>query len=246
MLTGIASVTLRHLPYREVINIVKSAGLNGIEWSGDVHCQPGDIALAQEIATATREAGLKIISYGSYYHIGSFEDFDGIIRTALTLDVKTIRVWAKGWLPSKEVSEEDWHNAIKDSKRIADMAKPHGIDIAYEYHDNTLTDSLETTIRLLNETARENIFTYWQPPAGMSVEENLEVLKTLVSMKKLRNIHVFSHDGDDRKPLEAKSENWKRYITEARPADPALLLEFVKDDDPTCLLPDAVFLKTLV
>jgi len=65
-------------------------------------------------------------------------------------------------------------------------------------------------------------------------------------MKKLKNIHVYSHDADDRKPLNAKADTWRQYTNAAKPADPALLLEFVKDDDPAALLADAEFLKTLV
>jgi len=246
MKTGIASVTFRELPYMEVIRLVKEAGLDGIEWGGDMHCLPGDIKTAREILKATQDAGLTVISYGSYYHVGCFENFDGILETALTLETKNIRVWAGGWLPSINATEQNWNDAIADSQRIADMAMPYGIDISYEYHDNSLTDSLDSALRLLNAVQRDNVLTYWQAPAEMPVEENLEVLRTLVSMKKLKNAHVFSTNMGERLPLEANADDWRRYIHEMLPANPALLLEFVKDDSPANFLQDGAFLKTLV
>jgi sugar phosphate isomerase/epimerase len=244
MQTGIASVTFRNLGYKEVISLTKQAKLDGIEWGGDIHCPPGDVKKAEEIGKATRDAGLGVISYGSYYHVGTFGDFDAVLESAAALQTKMIRVWAAGWQASKDATEEIWKNAVADSQRIADMAAAQGMSLSYEYHDNTLTDTLETTVRLLTEVNRANVFTYWQRPAGLTTEENLAAIKTLADMGKLTNLHVFSHEGNTRLPLHAKADDWARY-TAATPAESALLFEFIKDDDPALFLRDASFMRAL-
>jgi sugar phosphate isomerase/epimerase len=35
--TALASVTFRHLTFEEIIELVRKAGLDGIEWGGDIH-----------------------------------------------------------------------------------------------------------------------------------------------------------------------------------------------------------------
>ena len=59
------SVTFRKKSAEEVIKITTEAGLEGIEWGGDIHVPAGEFIKAKEIAKKTRDAGLKVLSYGS-------------------------------------------------------------------------------------------------------------------------------------------------------------------------------------
>ena len=63
--TGLASVTLRSLPCEAVIKAAVDAELQGIEWGGDVHVAPGDVSWAHRVGGLTRDAGLRVVSYGS-------------------------------------------------------------------------------------------------------------------------------------------------------------------------------------
>ena len=56
--TGLLSVTFRNLPFERIIEMTAQAGLDGIEWGGDVHVPPGELKLAERIGQAAREAGL--------------------------------------------------------------------------------------------------------------------------------------------------------------------------------------------
>jgi len=242
MQTGLVSVTFRQLTPEQIVALVKEAGLDGIEWGGDIHCPPGDKEKAQSIAALMAEGGLAAISYGSYYRTGSFEDFEGYIDTARILGTKNIRVWA-GKLASDEAGADDWARSVEDTRRICDAAAGHGIDISFEYHANTLTDTQAGTVRLLEEIGRGNCYTYWQPPTGITYEENIRSIRQLADMGKLMNIHVCAPAA--RSPLSERREEWVRYIGEASPRRPALLLEFVKDNDPDCFLEDAKTLRSL-
>jgi len=229
MQTGLVSVTFRGLKFREIIDLVKEAGLDGIEWGGDVHCIPGDAATAREIAAAMNDAELSTISYGSYYNLTGEADFQDVLDNAVILGTGNIRVWA-GVKGSAETDDEERKKIVADAKRIADMAREHDIDISFEYHNHTLTDTLESTVKLLDEINKDNVYTYWQAPGLSDPDDNLNAIKTLIDMKKLKNIHVNESDGTDRVVLANVKEKWSRFIKAASPANPALLLEFVKGD----------------
>jgi len=249
MKIGLASVTLRDLTPAEIVRLVKEADLDGIEWSGDAHCPPGDEELAKEIVRQTIDSGLEVISYGSYYFAGkeNGNSFDAVLKTAINLRTNTIRIWTGAdWRPSDSVSEESRAKAVADIKAVAKKAATAGIDIAFEYHDNTLTDTIESTIRLLNEVDMPNVYTYWQNPGDL-VETNCNNLQTLVKMGKLKNVHTFSHANySERRPFSAAEADWKMYIQTIREANPALLIEFVKGDSAEQFLEDGKFLANLV
>ena len=244
MKTGLVSVTFRELAFSEIIDLVIKSGLDGIEWAGDTHCLPGDKETAREISALMKENGLVTLSYGSYYKLKAEIDFNLILDNAVLLETNNIRVWA-GDKGSVETGDDERQLIVKDTQRIADMARIHNIDISFEYHDHTLTDTIESTVRLLSEIDRESVYTYWQAPADSNPGENIEDIKKLVEINKLKNLHIQEWDSSGRTALSAAGEKWKQYIRAAAQADPALLLEFVKDDCPEQFLDDAKALVSL-
>lgn len=249
MKTGLASVTFRKLRPGEIIRLVSMAGLDGIEWGGDIHVPHGDIKTAREVAEMTKDAGLAVASYGSYYRAGCYQDageaFKGVLETAYTLQAPVIRVWA-GNMGSHDCSPDGWAKVIEDSSRIASLAKGSGIRIAYEFHEGTLTDSPEAACKLLKSVNSGNIATYWQPPHNQSVQQRLEGLKAVQT--RLAYIHVFHWIPGKRLPLASGQNDWVSYL---KAADDGLdtryaLLEFVKDDNSDQFLQDACILKEIV
>lgn len=76
MLTiGLVSITYRKLTPAEIIPLVRDAGLSCIEWGSDVHVPQTDLENARRVGEMTREAGLTVSSYGSYYRLGAGQDF---------------------------------------------------------------------------------------------------------------------------------------------------------------------------
>ena len=242
MLTGITSITFRELNPAEIVRLVKDAGLDGIEWGADIHCPPGNLQNARDVARLTEESGLKSISYGTYYNTGNPKDnnFEDIVETAAVLGAGNIRIWT-GDIHSKDASEEYRNSSVREIKRVAALAAARGITVSFEYHHTTLTDFIEPTVRLLNDVNMDNVFTYWQPQAYSVVEENVKDIELLVQMKKLKNLHVFSWEGFEKLPLVAHADRWQKYVAAAAPCEPALLLEFVKE--PGQFSEDALQLK---
>ncbi|MEL7086971.1 MAG: hypothetical protein AAGL98_00775 [Planctomycetota bacterium] len=66
ILPGLVSVTFRKLTPTQICELAADAGLQGIEWGGDVHVPAGDVGAAKAVAALTRARGLAVAAYGSY------------------------------------------------------------------------------------------------------------------------------------------------------------------------------------
>jgi 3-dehydroshikimate dehydratase len=247
MLTsGLVSITFRKLPPEEIITLCGRAGVQCIEWGGDVHVPPGDAVRAREVGRLTREAGLEVAAYGSYYRLGPDQPgaFEAVMTSAAALGAPTIRVWAgnKGAL---ETEVDERCEIIADALRVADIAARHGITVCLEYHAGTLTDERESAVALLGELAHPNIEFLWQPTNGAPVDECCQRL--IEMLPRMRNVHVFHWwpTAAERHPLADGEVAWRSYIEIVRESgrDADMLIEFVRNDDPQQFLADAATLN---
>ncbi|MCD4699512.1 MAG: sugar phosphate isomerase/epimerase [Phycisphaerae bacterium] len=245
--SGLVSVTLRQLSPEEIVDLVAEAGLDGIEWGGDIHVPHGDTKRAGEVRKMTADAGLTVAAYGSYYKVGHEKDsipFKSVVDTAVELGAPTIRVWP-GKKGSADVADEYRSLVVQDSQRIADLAARAGITVSYEFHPNTLTDTNESTVKLLEEVANDNIRTYWQPPSELEVEHSLEGLRAISPW--LTNVHTYYCDKEtgESLPLAEGEDAWDRYLPIIAETDGEhyVMLEFVRDNCPEAFLADAATLK---
>jgi len=247
MLTpGLVSVTFRKLSPEEIIALCGKAGVTGIEWGGDIHVPAGDAARAREVGRLTREAGLEVAAYGSYYRLGPNQPgvFEAVLASAAGLGAPTIRVWAGG-KNARDTAIDLRCEIIADALRVADIAARQGITISLEYHAGTLTDERESTQALMGELAHPNIEFLWQPTNGAPAAECASRLVEV--LPRLRNVHVFHWwpTAAERHPLAEGEAAWRSYIeivrASGREAD--FLLEFVRNDDVQQFLADAATLK---
>jgi sugar phosphate isomerase/epimerase len=258
---GLCSVTLRKHSPTEILRLAAEAGLEGIEWGGDVHVPPGDLTLAASVGEQTRAAGLEVVSYGSYYRLAHSETdgmpFTSVLETAQALGAPVIRVWAGTKSPEKATDTESVA-VVADATRIASLAQSAGIKVALEFHAGTLTETLASTQQLLAAASHPNLYTLWQPiywGDGATTEANEAVLQSL--LPHLAHLHVFSWEQNtpgvtERFPLVHGEAAWKRYLAllTANPntaiAPRWLCLEFVADDSPANLAADAATLNRWV
>lgn len=186
--TGLVSVTFRNRSPQDIISLVKKADLDAIEWGGDIHVPHGDLKQAKEVYKMSTDNGIKIASYGSYYFMNLSKDFEKVLETAANLRAPIIRVWA-GKKGSADVDDNERKIIIDESQLIAEQAKEYNIKIAYEYHNNTLTDTNQSACKLLQEVNHPNIFTYWQIHPNISDIKNR--INSISGIKKyLLNIHI--------------------------------------------------------
>ena len=246
---AICSITFRDLKAATILDICREAKLEGIEWGGDVHVPHGDFATAKAVGALTREAGIEISAYGSYYRCDESKlAFADVLQTALALKAPVIRVWA-GEKGSEAISPEE-RTSITDALRNAvDAATKAGLNVALEYHRNTLTDTCASAHQLLTEVDRQNLKLFWQPRIGATVEANLIELRA--ALPHLANVHCF-HWGpggyNDRFTLREGEATWRRYLQTLQPleGDRYITLEFVKNNSPEQCLEDARTLRDLL
>jgi sugar phosphate isomerase/epimerase len=243
--TGLVSVTFRKLTPKQVVKLVKKGGLDGIEWGGDIHVPHGDINVAREVSKITKEEGLYTAAYGSYYRVGCSNDFEAVLETAKELDAPTIRVWA-GNKGSEKADENWWEKVIEESYRISEMSKKQNITISYEYHENTLTDTHQSAIKLLSKVNHPNLYTYWQPLFGTEHSLRIEGLKSV--LPQISDIHVQYRSDGQTMSLSDGIELWEQYIEIIKEdkKQRTAMLEFVKDNDPEQFLKDAETLKNIL
>lgn len=249
---GLVSVTFRQLSPLEIVKLTAQAGLFGIEWGGDLHVPHGDLRQAQAVRDLTESAGLHVASYGSYYRTWPQEPapFEQILETALVLGAPVIRVWA-GKQPSAQSSQEHYNLIADEAHRIASLAAQNGVKVAFELHGNTLTDTDQSTIKLIEQVAHPALKSYWQPRVHDSLEANLSSIQTISPW--LSNIHVFHWQVQrpdailDRRPLREGVDRWKKYIKilEQLSENRYAMLEFVRDDSPEAFLEDAKTLREI-
>ncbi|MDR0533702.1 MAG: sugar phosphate isomerase/epimerase [Verrucomicrobiales bacterium] len=248
---GLVSVSFRKLNPPQLVQLCKKASLRGIEWGGDLHVPHGDFEMARRVGELTRDSGLEVAAYGSYYRVGSSERdglaFEKVLETAIHLQAPLIRVWA-GVKASADADEAYVNWVIEESQRIAALAQQAGVKVAYEYHADTLTDSLLSTVTLNEQARHPNLFFLWQPANGKAVAYNLQTLNTV--LPRLQNVHVFHWwpDASVRHPLTTGEKDWQEYfkVLHNDDAERYALLEFVKGDEPEQLLQDAATLHRLL
>lgn len=227
MKKGLVSVTFRKLEVLEIVKLVKDAGLDCIEWGSDIHVPVGDFEKAKYTANLMDEYGLETISYGTYYRVGTSDNFDEIIETAKILNTTNIRVWA-GSKDREEFTDEEKEILVNDAKNICEKAKKVSMTVSFEYHGKTFTNTQSSTLELLKAIDMDNNYTYWQPLSNATEAEKLVNVKRLYDDKKLMNIHIYHWD-DDKNAflLEEGKDLWINRIKDIECN--AILMEFVKD-----------------
>ncbi|MFC6705771.1 sugar phosphate isomerase/epimerase family protein [Flexivirga alba] len=244
--SGICSVTFRQLPPADLVAVTAAAGLHRIEWGSDVHAPAGDPSALDEVRARTVNAGLTVSSYGSYWRAGergSFPSIEELASAATRLGALRIRVWA-GSVGSAECPAPQRRRVIEDLRHAAEVGAASGIQIGLEFHRLTLTDTVESTLRLLDEVGHDNLATYWQPRVDEPAAEAIDGLRRLVD--RVCAVHVFSWwPFADRLPLAERADLWQGVIALLRERVPPLdlLLEFVPDDDPSVLRSEAATLQ---
>ena len=257
MQAGLASVTFRQLPPAEVARLAAEAGLAGIEWGGDIHVPHGDREAALAAARLSRDHGLQVASYGSYYRLGDFSGepaWSDVMASARELGAPVIRVWA-GQAGSPETPPDPRRRVVDDALAKAEEAGKAGIAVAVEYHDGTLTDTNESTRRFLAEANHPNLLSLWQPRIGAGAAEHTEGLVEIGA--RLSHLHVFhwipeGKEGFRQLPLADGAEQWRGWLARAESlANPSgrerwAIMEHVRENAPAYFLEDARALLSLL
>lgn len=253
MRAGLVSVSFRNLDVARVIQSACAAGLEGIEWGGDVHVPPWNRNAAREVGLRTRDAGLEVSAYGSYLRFNSADgepEVRAILETASALGTRMVRVWA-GTVSPEQCDSAERQRLVGAILEAAKMADDLGLKMGFECHQGTLTACPASTHQLLQEVNAANLSSFWQPTPGLAISKELAGLKLLGPW--ISHCHVFHWSKDDRVirlPLRNGEAVWKIFLNLLKGQPPLsgsdrwLSLEFIKDDSLEQLSRDSLDLRT--
>lgn len=226
---GVCSVTFRQMTTAEITSLASAAGLDSIEWGGDVHVR--DAAEGAAALKLTRSAGLEVSSYGSYFRLAG--DFAPVLDCARSIEAAAVRMWA-GSKPSADVGANERASLVTAAREA--VAAAAGMTAAFEWHGGTLTDTCGGAVNFAAETGAK---LYWQPNQWLTFEENAAQLRRMLPY--LANVHVFAWEGSAKLPLAAHEKRWREYldIIAGGGKSPVLLMEFVPDNSPEAFRRDA-------
>lgn len=159
--TGVASVTFRNKTVSEVVGIAKKAGVDYIEWGGDVHVRTSEEAL--EAKRICDENGIKICSYGSYYRVGCRDGkkWEEICIIASGMGASSVRVWL-GSKNSEDTSADEYTVLLEDLKSMCSVAEKYNLTVCPECHDNTFNNNTDAFLKIRKELGADNFKTYFQ------------------------------------------------------------------------------------
>lgn len=244
MRIGLTSVTFRDKSVEEIIKIATDNNLDGIEWGGDIHIPCGDIKTAIKVRELSSIANIEVFSYGSYYKGLPEQDFSLTVNTAIALGAKIIRIWA-GNKSYENMTEMEYNSIVESIKNACNLARENGMKLALEYHRNTLTQSKESALGLLNAVNNESLFLYWQPNPDIDFKEHIAEITLLKDYICCYHIFAWEHN-NTRLYLEDHKENWMKYIDLiCDNSNINYILEFVKDDSVEVFSKDVLTLKDI-
>jgi sugar phosphate isomerase/epimerase len=241
---GLVSVTFRDRGVPELLDLMGECGLRAVEWGGDVHVPAGDFGAAERTRAQCAAVHIAVAAYGSYYRADETDPVP-VLETAALLGAPLVRVWA-GRLGSAESPPPHRAQVVARLRAAADAAQERGLRLALEYHAGTLTDTLESTQRLLAELDHPAVVPYWQPSGGQSASSAMTQIRAL--LPEVPTVHVFSWSPAERLPLAERADLWQPVLAElaADGAPRHALLEFVPGNDPDALRRDAATLLSWI
>lgn len=224
---GLCSVSFRKSSPTEILEEMKKAGLERIEWGSDIHAPAGDEESLLSLARLQKEYGVPCSSYGTYFKAGVHpaEELLPFIRAAKLLGTSVLRIWA-GDKNSEDFTKEEKEAFFRECRLLATIARQEGVTLCTECHNKTYTNRFQSALELIHAVASPHFQTYWQPNQFRDEAYNLAAATALSPYAK--NIHVFHWNEKEKFPLSCGKEIWKKYLN-CFSGNQTLLLEFMPD-----------------
>lgn len=255
---GLCSITYRQLRPAEIVELAVAAGIEGIEWGGDIHVPAGDVGAADDVAARCADARVAIPSYGSYLGIGASttKEFLAEARTTLwtaqALGAPLVRMWTQlGVGPQASPSER--LNVMRRVEQAARLTDEYDVDLALEFHPDTLTETAASARQLIEQVGHPRLRTHWQPDHRLGPDATIAEFDIVAPW--LAHLHVYAWGAggyDDRLPLESGAPIWQPILTRAAALPMRdgggrfALLEHIEADAPTHLRRDAATLRAWI
>ena len=139
---------------------------------------------------------------------------------------------------------------VRELRECGELAMAAGITLSLEMHGHTLTDTNESTGRLITELGPCNVHMYWQPRWDRTHDETIGAL--MIAMQRLTNLHVFTWQFHGSDVTRLPMADGRDLLTEALHLsmqdgnDHHAFMEFVEDGSEEAFLRDAKVLHEMI
>lgn len=146
-----------------IIPVLAEIGYDGIEiWANHLGENRSDL---RDLGFFLEKYGLSVPMISPYFNItGNQAEWEATQASATkfyeyaqVLKAPFIRVFT-GFLGSDEVDRKLWATAVKRLSLLCDLAADCDLSLALETHPKTLVDNVPSTLRLLADVGRQNLF----------------------------------------------------------------------------------------
>ncbi len=241
---GLCSVTFRKKSAAKVVEIAKNAGVEYIEWGGDIHVTNREEA--RIVKSLCDNEGIKICSYGSYYRVGCADKskWEEICRIAAEMKAPSVRVWL-GEKGSSETTQTEYSCILEDLKSICSVARKYNLTVCPECHDNTYNDNTDAFLKIKKELNAKNFKTYFQ---SRYFRFDYDIDRIERTFDFIENVHVSYRDLKREQRFRKKDKHYlDKLLTKLSKMnfDGIILVEFTKGSKEKNFMKDIAKLRRL-
>lgn len=242
-------ICLCTISYREkllevALDAAARMGFESVElWGREPHVpEVYDESRVKAIRGMLEERGLVARVLGSYLYLGRTNPKDDTVNLADTLHtahglrLPLVRVWASD-VGSAKATEEIWEQTISEAQLACDRAAKMNVTFVVEMHDDTLADTAQSALRLMQAVDRENFKLNFQisTTSGEDHLQRLEAVLPYVAHVHCQNFVPHGHDEARRYvrvPLQAGEAKYEVLVGRLREAgyEGLLAIEFAADE----------------
>ena len=239
---GLCSVTFRKKSAAEVIEIAKRAGVEYIEWGGDIHVTSREDA--RLVKSVCDNENIKISSYGSYFNCIDYDErkWTEVCEIAQRLGAPCVRVWL-GRKNSEVTNEKEYRKLCENTGKMCDIAKKYSLVVSPECHDNTFNNNTDAFLKIAGELKRDNFSTYFQS-RYFRMEYDLDRIDRTFDY--IRDVHVSYRDLKREQRFRKKDRNYLDTLLKKlgeKNFSGIVMVEFVSRDSERVFLKDIARLK---
>ncbi len=240
---GLCSVTFRKKSAAQVVLIAKKAGIEYIEWGGDVHIK--NTEEARIVKSICDNEGIKISSYGSYFNSAENDEaqWTEICEIASIMGASSVRIWL-GKKDSEETGDVEYNTLLENTKKMCDIAKKYSLLVCPECHDNTFNNNTDAFLRIQRDLQADNFRTYFQS-RYCRMEYDLDRIDRTFDF--IENVHVSYRDLKKEQKFKKKDKYYiDKLLTklETKGFDGIVMVEFVDFDSESALCKDVEKLRS--
>jgi 3-dehydroshikimate dehydratase len=219
---ALCTISHREKLLEYVLNVAKDLGFEGVElWGREPHIsEKFDENRVHAARKMIEDRGLSLCCLGSYVVFGpvrtraeELAELEDTLYTARCLRAPIVRVWASD-ISAERASRRQWDKTVAEIQEACDRAARLNLVLAAEMHDDTLADSAEATLRLLEAVDRPNFklnFQVAHRATDEAPQERLERVLDHVAHLHLRNFTTHATENGERAVWAPLSEGLVDY-----------------------------------